>query len=196
VGGREEWVSYRDTFDVDGQPVRNREERLLRLLTAGAVDQAVRIDRLNARYNLATDRFVRTVNVPTMAMQLLQPRYRKRFSVRRTGSAPIGDRLGWVLEFRERVRPTIVRATNGRNQESRIELLVDPANGEMFRSRVAWESVKGSIAVEYGRVDGIPVLVPSTMIEGFTIGVADEIQSDATYTKYRTFQTSGRVITP
>ena len=48
LGGQTEWVSYRDTFEVDGQPVRDRDERLLRLLTSGAVSQALQIDRLNA----------------------------------------------------------------------------------------------------------------------------------------------------
>ena len=36
------WAGYRDTFDVDGNPVRDRDERLQRLLSDGAVGQAAR----------------------------------------------------------------------------------------------------------------------------------------------------------
>ncbi len=36
---RNRWVGYRDTFEVDGVPVRDRDERLERLLSSGAVDK-------------------------------------------------------------------------------------------------------------------------------------------------------------
>jgi hypothetical protein len=62
VSDREEWIGYRDTFEVDGRPVRAHDDRLMRLLTRGALTQAVRINEENARYNLVSDRFVRTVN--------------------------------------------------------------------------------------------------------------------------------------
>src|SRR5688572_7423446 len=31
LAGNQQWVGYRDTFDVDGKPVRDRDERLERL---------------------------------------------------------------------------------------------------------------------------------------------------------------------
>ena len=46
------WVGYRDTFEVDGNPVRDRDERLERLLRDGAVGQAARIAEQNAQFNL------------------------------------------------------------------------------------------------------------------------------------------------
>src|SRR5688500_2628650 len=48
VAGRDQWLGYRDTFEVDGSPVRDREERLQRLLATGAVEQAERIAEQNA----------------------------------------------------------------------------------------------------------------------------------------------------
>jgi hypothetical protein len=196
VRGREEWIGYRDTFEVDGQPVRNRDDRLTRLLASGAVSQARRINDQNARYNLASERFPRTVNKPTLPLELLQPRYRNRFTARRTGSEPFGDRLGWVLEFRERRRPTIVGTPDGKDLVSQVELLVDPLNGEIHRTTISWGGVKGSIVVQYGLVDGLSVLVPLSMRERFTIAPGDDFDSDAAYTNYRTFQTSGRLIEP
>jgi hypothetical protein len=196
LSDRQEWIGYRDTFEVDGQPVRDHDDRLKRLLASGALGQAARINELSTRYNLANERVQRTVNTPTLAVELLQPRYRNRFTARRTGSASLGDRLGWVLEFRERGRPTIVRSPKGRNQVSVVELLVDPMNGEIHRTSVSWGGIKGSIVVHYGRVDGMPGLVPLSMQERFTIAPGEDIDSAATYTNYRTFQTSGRLIAP
>ncbi len=196
VSDRQEWIGYRDTFEVDGQPVRDHDDRLKRLLASGALGQAGRINELSARYNLANDRFQRNVNTPTLALELLQPRYRNRFTARRTGNAALGDRLGWVLEFRERGKPTIVRSPKGRNQMSIVELLVDPENGEIHRTTVSWGGVKGSIVVQYGRVDGMLGLVPLSMRERFTIAPGDDVDSEATYANYRTFQTNVRLIAP
>ena len=190
----EVWIGYRDTFEVDGQAVRDRDERLKRLLSMGAVAQAERIDRQNAQYNLANDRLKRTVNVPTLALEVLQPRYRRRFSVRRLTNTSPQDGAGWILEFRERARPTLARTEDGRNQAARIEAVVDPATGEIRRTMMSWERTKGSIVVDYGRVDGVPVPVPLKMVERFTAGPDDEIDSEATYTNYRLFQTSGRLV--
>jgi hypothetical protein len=196
VSGRQEWLGYRDTFEVDGQPVRDRDDRLRRLLASGGTNQARQISELNARYNLASDRFARTINTPTLALELLQPRYRNRFTARRIGSVALGGGLGWVLAFTERRRPTIVRTPQGRNRASRVELLVDPQTGAIHRTTVSWDGVQGSIVVEYGEVTDMPVPVPVSMRERFTIGPGDEINDDAAYSNYRTFQTSGRLINP
>jgi hypothetical protein len=189
------WVGYRDTFELEGQPVRGREDRLRRLLAGGAISQATLIDRQNSRFNLANDRFTRTVNLPTLALELLEPRYGHRFSARRISSEPPAGGTDWRLEFRERDRPTIVRTPDGRNQPSRIEVLADPVSGEIHRTVMSWDRVKGAITVEFGRVDGIPVPVPISMVERFSNGT-DEVGGDATYANYRRFETSGRVIDP
>jgi len=190
------WMAYRDTFEVDGQPVRDREDRLRRLLAGGSSAQAEGIDQLNARYNLANDRLPRTVNVPTLALNLLQPRYRNRFSARRLDSNPRTDRTDWRLEYRERERPTIVRTPDGHNQPSRIEVLADPATGEIRQTTISWEHVKGTIVVDYGRVPGIAVPVPIAMVERFMTRADDVIAGHATYANYRRFETSGRLIEP
>jgi hypothetical protein len=193
---RDAWVGYRDTFEVDGRPVRDREERLQRLLGTGAFGQAGRIAEQNSRFNLANDLLPRNVNVPTFALDLLHPRNRGRFAVRRLGTDADNGRPGWLLEFRERERPTIVRTPDGRNQPSRIQVLVDPATGEILRTAVSWEQVKGSIVVTYGRVPGFDVAVPLRMSERFTTRNGSNINGDATYMNFRQFQTSGRVLDP
>jgi hypothetical protein len=187
-------VGYRDTFEVDGSPVRDRDERLERLLSGGAVGQAERIADQNARFNLGQHLVPRTINVPTLALEMMHPRFRDRFRLRRTGADALEARLGWLLEFRERRRPTLVRTPEGRDQPSRIVALVDVQTGEVLQTVMTWEHVKGSITVSYGHAPRIPVPVPIRMAERYVTRTEELVAGEATYTNFRQFETSVRVI--
>jgi hypothetical protein len=191
---RGKWIGYRDTFEVDGRAVRDREERLQRLLASGALAQAARIAEQNARFNLADELLTRNINVPTFALELLHPRNHERFSFKRAGAETINGQSAWVIEFRERDKPTIVRTPEGRDQPSRILAVVDPLTGTVFKTTVSWEKVTGSIVVTYGLVPRIAALVPITMSERYTTRGGVRIAGEAVYSNYRQFQTSGRVI--
>ena len=190
------WVGYRDTFEVDGRSVRDHDARLQLLIGSGALTQAARIADQNSRYNLANDALPRNVNVPTFAFDLLSDRYRNRFSPQRSGIEAVEGRMAWVVEFRERDRPTIVRSPNGRDQPTRLRVVADPETGEIFQTTVTWDQAGGSILVRYGHVPAVDVRVPMTMSDRFTMASSIEVIGDATYTNYRRFETSGRLITP
>jgi len=117
---RNSWVGYRDTFEVDGVPVRDRDERLQRLLSSGAVGQAARIAEQNARFNLGEGLITRNINVPTFALEMMHPRFRDRVKVRRTGADVLEGRPGWLIEFREQDRLTFVHTPEGGDQPSRV----------------------------------------------------------------------------
>ena len=191
---RNRWVGYRDTFEVDGVSVRDRDERLERLLSSGAVGQAARIADQNARFNLGEDLIARTINIPTFALEMMNPRIRDRFSVRHTGVDALDGRPGWLIEFRERDRPTLVRTPAGRDQPSRLVALVDIQNGEVLSTVLTWERVEGMIAVYYGRAPGIPVPVPIRMAERYVTRSGQIVGGEATYTNFRQFETSARII--
>ena len=187
-------VGYRDTFEVDGVPVRDREERLQRLLSSGEVRQAARIAEQNARFNLGEGLIARNINIPTFALEMMNPRIRDRFRVRRTGADILDGRPGWLIEFRERERPTLVRTPEGRDQASRIAALSDTETGEVLQTVLTWERVKGSIAVSYGHASGIPVLVPIRMAERYVTRTGALVAGEATYANFRQFETSARII--
>ena len=66
AAGTEGYVPYRDVFEVDGQPVRDRGERLLKLFqdpSDANTRQAGQIMEESARYNLGS-RIKRNINVP------------------------------------------------------------------------------------------------------------------------------------
>ncbi len=191
---RNRWVGYRDTFEVDGVPVRDRDERLQRLLSSGAVGQAARIAEQNARFNLGEGLITRNINIPTFALEMLNPRIRDRFRVRQAGIDALDGRPGWLIEFRERERPTLVRTPEGRDQASRIVALVDIETGEVLQTVLTWERVEGMMAVYYGQAPGIPVLVPIRMAERFVTRSGELVGGEATYTKFRQFETSARIV--
>ena len=75
--GSRSWSGFRDTFLVDGQPVRGREARLEHLLLDGsdeAVEQARRIAEENAEsHSLGSDLIYRTINVPMLTARSTVP---------------------------------------------------------------------------------------------------------------------------
>ena len=193
---KDAWVGYRDTFEVDGQPVRDRDDRLQRLLTGGATAGGARIAQESSRFNLGNTLVERNINVPTLVLEMLRPRNQSRFSFSKAGEETIAGTVMWRVEFKERERPTFIRNTNGRDRPSRGALWIDPSSGEVWRTTLAWDSSpSGTITVNYGRVPIIEALVPLTMTERYRAGTAT-ITGDAAYSNYRQFQTGARLVAP
>ena len=71
------WVEFRDTFEVDERPVRDRDNRAADLFlkpNPNALQQAKRIAGESARFNLSPQRYAfnRTLNVPLTALRFLR----------------------------------------------------------------------------------------------------------------------------
>ena len=69
------WVELRDTFEVSGNRVRDRDERIAKLFmkpNPDAIEQAKRIASEGARFNMSPRMFPlnRTLNVPLTALQI------------------------------------------------------------------------------------------------------------------------------
>lgn len=195
TGDRGVFVGFRDTFEVDGMAVRDRDARLQRLMASGATAQAARIAAENSRYNLANEVVTRNVNVPTFALEVLHPRNHWRLSFRRADAPAPGYPQTLDVEFRERERPTLVRRPDGRDNPMRGTIRVGTATGEITRTLLSWDQTKGSVDVTFGRVDGVEVMVPLVMRETFARD-GTSLSAEATYSNYRRFQTTGRIITP
>jgi len=193
------WMGFRDTFSVDGKPVRDREARLERLLSAGsrsALEQAYAVTRENSRYNLGEDIVIRTINVPTMAIGLI--RNRSRFSFRKSGEETIDGRRTWMIAYKERARPTIIRTPNGRNQPASGFVWVDAETGEVLKTSLSAADDRmesfAVIIVEYRPDPKLGFLVPTHMSESYR-KPDSLISAEATYSNFRQFQTSGRIVT-
>ena len=76
------WTPFRDVFEVDHIPIRDREQRLAKLFLsarpdASADEQAKAIADESGRYNLGAVQ--RTINNPVFALIFLQPDVREHF---------------------------------------------------------------------------------------------------------------------
>jgi hypothetical protein len=196
--GGHAWTGFRDTYELDGHPVRDRENRLQALIAEGSVEsarRALRISRDNARYNLGEEVVARTINVPTVPLDFIHPRHRSRLSFEKRSEDVIDGVRAWVLSFRERERPTILRTPEGKDRRAHGAVWIDPATGEVLRTDFSWDgSPEGFIVVHYRRDARIAALVPDVMLEEYR-GAKGVVTGKATYTNYRRFETAGRVLT-
>ena len=74
------WLPFRDVFERDGRPVRDRQDRLTKLFLGGATNsalvQAEKIMNESARYNIGNG--TRTINVPRAGASSGPPSARPR----------------------------------------------------------------------------------------------------------------------
>src|SRR3954463_705956 len=75
------WIQFRDVFEVDGKPVRDRGERLAKLFlqpSASVQQQTDDIPGASAGYTIGG--VTRNVNLPVLALTVLEPQNRAWFS--------------------------------------------------------------------------------------------------------------------
>jgi hypothetical protein len=184
-----EWNTFRDVFEVDGRPVRDRRERLTRLLarpTAEADQEARRIAFEGARYNLGGSG--RTINNPLTVLALLQPRYQSRF--RFTSGKPDKEFPSnvAVVEYQEQSRPTILRLKAGRDTPMVGRLWVESDTGRLVKTELV---VLGNdrVTTTFQFDERFQIAVPIELRESFVVG-RTAIEGRATYGQFRQFVVS------
>ena len=166
------WGLFRDVFEVNGQKVRDRDERLTRLFqqpSPSALEQAQRILEESARYNIGGA--VRTVNLPTLPLVFLHPRNQHRFSFRAGERRRIAGFQGLEVRFEETARPTLVKDASGGDLPARGRFWIDPSRGAVLRSEVVFRfephRAEGSIETEYRPQPHLGIWVPFEMKETY-----------------------------
>jgi hypothetical protein len=201
------WVQFRDVFEVDGKPVRDRQERLTALfLDSGSSSRqrASRIREESARYNIGA--IERTMNVPVLPLAVLDPRSqpRFRFTVAAAGTSQQAGAAGlpstpsfsvsseiWIVRFEEVKGPTLIHTLRGENIFSRGRLWIEPSSGRVLMTELITEDddVRGQVNVSYQSEPLVGLLVPIEMRERYTRrGYRATITGEATYGKFRRFQ--------
>jgi hypothetical protein len=181
------WMEFRDVFEVDGQPVRDRAERLAKLFlqpSASTQQQVDDITAASARYNIGGVN--RNVNLPVLALTVLEPRNRAWFSFKgRNKSA--GQ---FELEYQEERSGTLIRTTGDRAMPSRGRFLIEIASGRVLTSELIVEdrTLRAQIDVVYGMEPAIGVSVPREMREKYTLADGSSIDGKATYARFRRYQ--------
>ena len=204
------WIGFRDVFEVDGQRVGNRQDRLEKLFTGPLTDETLGRARAlaneSARFNVGSVQ--RTVNYPTMALAFLRESNQGRSSFTRDESARVGDASTWIVEFEETQRPTLIASQPDESGAGDLPVSgrfwIEPDSGRVRRSQVTFVQMRstGSITVDYGPWPGLDVLVPVSMRESFLVqGLHSSgdlrqpqvIRGEARYSNVRRFKGTARI---
>jgi len=195
-------VELRDVFEVDGEPVRNRDGRLEGLLRdprAGA--RIGTIIQESARYNIGS--IQRNINTPLMALQFLDAANQKRFRFKHlTTARPVfSDKADadaneaavfrvstemWTIEYRERGRGTIIRSPGGGDRPAHGRFWINPADGSVLISEMIVDGggVIATITVSYQSEPLMGFLVPIEMRESYA-RYGERIGGRAQYSRFR-----------
>jgi len=197
--GADRWIQFRDVFEVDGKATRDRSERLMRLFLApdsSSASQVQRITEESSRYNIGN--LYRTVNVPVLALVILDPANQPRFRFKRSDRhepllehGAVKPAEVWEIEYQEVQKQTMIRTSNGRDLSARGRFWIDPASGEVVGSELVAEdlTIKGIIDVDYAIEPAMGLRVPVSMRERYDIRRdGSRVDGEASYTRYRQFQ--------
>ena len=200
LAGAERYHGFRDVFEVDGQPVRDRDQRLAELFlqpSASADTQLQGILRDSARYNIGDVR--RNFNVPTLALLFLAPGYKPRFAFGRADDSqpPLGldgpspaDGV-WVVAYREEWPTTLIRGRGRSNLPAAGRFWIEPATGRVLATELIVEDseLRAVIAVRYAVDPALGHLAPAEMRERYdNRRQRTRVDGTATYSGYRRFQ--------
>ncbi len=191
TGGRDGWVPFRDVFEVNGNPVRDREERLRKLFLenpGGAMAEGLRITEESARYNLGS--LYRTINLPTLPLVFLMPANIEGFRFERRGDELVNGLMATRIDFREVGRPTIIRRTRtGGDVPSEGSLWVEAASGRIVQTRLTTsvDSFRTTSTVAYRPNAALGMWTPAEMQESYWQS-RERFNGVATYTNFRRFQ--------
>ena len=192
VGPPLEWRMYRDVFEVEGRPVRDRADRLAALFLEPAETaraQAERIADVSARFNISS--LGRVLNEPGLPLAFLQtslqPRFRFTLDRRDRGTV-------WTVRYSEQVHPTLFWHNRTIENPSSGRFWIDVMTGEVSRSEhVVSQGLAATFVTQFQRDDKFGVSLPAEMREQLSSGAqanARRVSGVATYSRYRKFSVS------
>ncbi|HUU35149.1 MAG TPA: hypothetical protein VMW48_13885 [Vicinamibacterales bacterium] len=194
------WLGYRDVRTVNDKAVKRSGlplEELLRLDSTDARDRAMALLLEGARHNLGAPR---TINLPSLPLELLHVRNQGRFVIVGTYAERVDDCDALRLEMEETARPTLIQRPEGGDMPSKVSAWVEPETGRLCRAEVrtkdaqlgAW--FEALVRVEFSNDPGVGLMVPVKLYEVFFDPPRNRGDGEATYSNYRRFTTSGRVV--
>lgn len=191
---------FRDVFEVNGRPVRDREDRLTQLFLSPTVTLNRQIEGIledSARYNVGGVQ--RTTNTPTLPLLFLTSSHRSRFEFERADDtapeldmdepdAASGVR---VISYREVSSPTIIQRRGGRDTPAAGRYWVEPATGRVLLTELVLSAamVNSNITTRYADNATMGHSVPVEMRERYiNWNNRQRVNGTADYTRFRRFQ--------
>ena len=184
-----QWQAFRDVAEVDGKPVRDKEERLTKLFlepAASAMRRAADLQSAGARYNLLD---IGTLNNPLLALAFLQDIYQERF---RFNLAGLEKKLGpnvRTVQFQEWKVPTLIKGNGNQDIPARGLVWIEEDTGRVVKTelRIGGRTSPISVITVYKPDDELGINIPVEMQDWYPDGTG-EIRGVATYGRFRRFQ--------
>jgi hypothetical protein len=202
-----DYLEFRDVFEVDGVPIRDRAERITKLFLNSTSPDHAQLEKVlseSARYNVGN--IPRTMNTPLVTLSFLAPDVQKRSRFRRVGNeqprlgsnAALSERRAdaflvpsgtWTIAFDERSRPTVIRRGSGADFAAQGKFWVDPATGAVLASELLLpsSSVTATVVVSYQSEPLLGFRVPVAMDERYRTPY-ERVDAFASYGRFRQFQ--------
>jgi hypothetical protein len=203
--GLDAWVSFRDVFEVNGRPVRDRQDRLKRLFLDGspeALKQLAAIKEESSRLNIGL--VERNINVPLYALKFLEAANLARCRFAPAGTKDVAGVSATRMTFREIAKPTLVRLDRAQDIAATGWFLVDPASGAVVGTMLQLVFPNNSASIEfnvrYERDGNLGLWVPVEMTEAYSVrGATAEknvvLDARAEYSRFRRFQVTSETET-
>jgi hypothetical protein len=191
VKARGTWPeAFRDVIEVDGRPVRNREDRLKKLFVDHPKDATALADAIaseSGRYNLGPHR---RGNSPMLPIVFLSPRVADGVRFEGTASA---------LTFQEIRTPTVLRKRGGRAGDhdlpARGTFEIESNTGRVLAADFTADSAEATFSaafkVRYAIDPRLEISVPVEVTERYWQPAKpneDVLEVSATYGSFRKFQ--------
>jgi hypothetical protein len=191
--GTFEWIPFRDVFEVDAIPVRDRERRLERLFLEPSEDTRVQAERIreeSARYNLGNMR--RTINNPVLGVAVVQADFQQRFRFALGRPDPMVGPGVWVIEYKETGRPTLISGKVGIDLFAEGRLWIEAETGRLLKTEVLLiqPSLRGLVTTWFRFDETLGIAVPSEMHEEYLSDNGQKLFAKATYDRFRRFDVS------
>ncbi len=212
--GVSEWTGFRSVRLVDGKPVVVRGPSLSQLTNDTSLtwtERWARVRDMSAAFNIGS--IARDVNLPTFALAGLRTVNQTRFIYSTPRIERVDGEALTALKVRERARPTLVSGLGGRDVPLEGTVWFDARDGRVHRTEVLLrdrvsappgtpdhaepdQDLISKITVVFGPDANVGTWVPVEMRERYDNSWGEVTTGHATYTNYRRFRTSGRIVRP
>jgi hypothetical protein len=190
VSSAKDWVPFRDVFEVDGQPIRDRDSRLAKLFlqpSESSLEQANRIQDESSRYNLGNMR--RTINNPVLGIVILEADFQERFHYSLGKPDPKVGPGVWIIDYKEEASPSFIRGRSDLDLFAHGRLWVEADTGRIMKTEVLLEqpTLRARITTSFHFDDRFGIAVPYEMQEEYKFDNGTRVTAIATYDRFRRF---------
>jgi len=204
-----EWMAVRDVLEVDGEPVKNREDLRALLAKREELRLVKQLTWRNSRYNLG--RVERNFNEPTLPLLLLDRKRIPRVKFDRKRLEKEEDITLATLGFEEKEPPTLVATPSEGAVRAKGEFVLDAATGTVRRTvfQLTRPGIDARLVTSYTKDNKLNLWLPSVFTERYEsssqagggmrlAGSAarasrEVIECVAKYTNYRRFEVTARI---